>query len=119
MFTPDHVVIPSGAIEKRAHAFHPCTGKPDPAIEAMVRCATKRSGRSRLGPPKTETRSAALPACSDGIDNVGSGPECGVYIQVRRIEQVRIRGWFEGGRRAFRIALVAPTDIGQHVGKGH
>src|SRR5207253_1526058 len=34
----------------------------------------------------TEARSAALPACSDGFDDVDGGPECGVYIQMRGVE---------------------------------
>src|SRR5262249_62249850 len=66
-------------------------------------------------PPTTEARSAALPACSDGFDNVDGGPERGVYIQMRRVEQVRIRRGFEGCRRAARVALVPPPDVGQHV----
>ena len=63
----------------------------------------------------TEARSAALPACSDGFDDVDGGPECGVYIQMRGVEQVRVSGWFEGGGGAGRIALVAAPDVGQHV----
>src|SRR5215510_6648725 len=63
----------------------------------------------------TEARSAALPACSDGFDNVDGGPECGVYIQMRGVEQVRIRRGFEGCRRAAGVALVPPPDVGQHV----
>ena len=45
----------------------------------------------------TKARSAALPACSDGFDDVDGGPECGVYIQMRGIEQVRILRAFQGG----------------------
>src|SRR5262245_28011015 len=50
----------------------------------------QRSGAEQADPPLTKARSAALPACSDGFDNVDGGPECGVYIQMRSIEQVRI-----------------------------
>ena len=42
---------------------------------------------------------SALPACSDGFDDVDGGPECGVYIQMRGIEQVRILRALQGGRR--------------------
>jgi len=38
----------------------------------------------------TAARSAARPACSDGFDNVDGSPECGVYIEMRGVEQVRI-----------------------------
>src|SRR5256885_8741050 len=44
-----------------------------------------------------ETRSAALPACSDGFDDIDGGPECRVYIQMRGVEQVCIRRRFQGG----------------------
>jgi hypothetical protein len=36
-------------------------------------------GRSRLILHDDSTV-GALPACSDGFDNVDGGPECGVYI---------------------------------------
>src|SRR5260370_2623031 len=64
----------------------------------------------------SEARSAALPACSDGFDNVDGGPECGVYIQMSGVEQVRVGSRFERSSRAFGVALVAPANIGQHVG---
>src|SRR3974390_1734789 len=78
----------------------------------------RRKRRSRLNASTTKARSAALPACSDGFDDVDGGPECRVYIQRRGIEQVRIvrapeRG---GGTRA--VALVASPDVGEHVGIG-
>ena len=65
----------------------------DPAIETMVQiqCAIKEAGGAGSS-SKTEARSAARPACSDGFDNVDGGPECGVYIQMRGVEQVCFRG---------------------------
>ena len=46
-------------------------------------------------------------------------PECGVYIQVRRVEQVRVGGRLKGCRRAHGVPLIAGADIGQHVCWGH
>ena len=65
----------------------------------------------------TETRSAALPACSDGFDNIDGGPERGVYIQMGGVEQVRIGRALQRGRTAAHIALVPAQDIGKHIGK--
>ena len=59
---------------------------------------------------------SALPACSDGFDDVDGGPECGVYIQMRGIEQVRILRAFQGGGGPAGVALVPAQDVGQHVG---
>src|ERR1700751_39167 len=77
--------------------------------------APSKKRAEQAHPPKAEARSAALPACSDGFDNVDGGPECGVYIQMRGIEQVRIRRGFEGGRRPLGVTLVAADDIRQNV----
>ena len=63
----------------------------------------------------TETRSAALPACSDGFDDVDGGPECGVYIQMRGVEQVRIGCRFHGRGAAAFVARVAAEDISEYV----
>src|ERR1700757_1215019 len=63
----------------------------------------------------TEARSAPLPACSDGFDNIDGGPERGVYIQMRGIEQVRIRRGFERGDGPLRVAFVSPLDVGEHL----
>jgi len=41
-----------------------------------------------------EGRSAAPSARSGGLDEVDGGPDSGVYIQMRGVEQVRIRGLF-------------------------
>src|SRR6266571_4950884 len=79
----------------------------DPAIETKVRigCAITQAAE-QARPPVAEARSAALPACSDGFDNVDGGPECGVYIQMRGIQQVRIRREFERRDAPRRIAFV-------------
>src|SRR5262245_41091817 len=71
-------------------------------------------GRSRLL-LHNDSAVLALPACSDGFDNVDGGPECGVYIQMRGIEQVCIFRAFEGGCLPRRITLVPAPDVGQHV----
>src|SRR5436305_1185442 len=62
----------------------------------------------------TETRSAALPACSDGFDDVDGGPECGVYIQMRGVEQVRVRREFERRDAPRRVAFVGRVASIQH-----
>src|SRR5690242_542542 len=90
------------------------------AIETMVQI--RRTIWEAVGAGSsstTEARSAPLPACSDGFDNVDGGPECGVYIQMRGVEQVRIRRGLEGGGGPLGVALVAPADVGQHVGLAH
>src|SRR5262245_1615190 len=74
----------------------------------------KRAEQAR--PPLTETRSAAFPACSDGFDDVDGGPERGVYIQMRGVEQVRFRRRFQGGHRPLGVALVPALDVGQDLG---
>jgi hypothetical protein len=51
-----------------------------------------------------------LPACSDGFDDVDGGPECGVYIQMCGVEQVRVRRGLERRRRPARVAFVATAD---------
>ena len=81
----------------------------------QVRRAVKEAGGAGSS-SKTETRSAALPACSDGFDNVDGGPECGVYIQMRGIEQVRVRRGLQRGGRPAGVALVPAQDVGQDLG---
>src|SRR6185312_3284333 len=78
--------------------------------------AVRRSGRSRRS-SMTETRSAALPACSDGFDDIDGGPERGVYIQMSGIEQVRIGRALQRGCTAGHVTLVAAQNIGKHIGK--
>src|SRR3979490_1756887 len=63
-----------------------------------------------------EARSAALPACSDGFDDFDGGPECGVYIQIRSVEQVCIGGGLQGGDRTHRVALVPGLDVAEDLG---
>jgi len=62
-------------------------------------------------------RVAARPdSPADGLDNIDGGPECGVYIQMRAVQQVRIRRAFERCRRARAVALIPPQDVGEHIG---
>src|SRR5437660_12874303 len=79
------------------------------------RARHERSRTEQAHPPLTETRSAALPACSDGFDDIDGGPECGVYIQMRGVEQVRIRRGFERGDGPRGVAFVSPLDVGKRV----
>ncbi len=65
-------------------------------VQDPARRRTKRVGAGSSS--TTGARSAALPARSDGFDNVDGGPERGVYIQMRGIEQVRIRRGFQRAR---------------------
>ena len=81
-----------------------------------VRNRPKMKRAEQAEPSTTEARSAALPACSDGFDDIDGGPECGVYIQMRGIEQVRIGGGFERGDRPRGVALVAAQDVGEDLG---
>src|SRR5471030_3242852 len=57
-----------------------------------------------------------LPARSDGLDNVDGGPDAAFYIQMRVIQQVRIRSGFQGRGGAILVAFVALEDISQHRG---
>src|SRR6187402_2277077 len=85
------------------------------AIETMVQISDAPSRmRSEQAILHDGSAVSALPACSDGFDDVDGGPECGVYIQMRGIEQVRILRAPQGGRRPGRIALVPAQDVGQH-----
>ena len=59
---------------------------------------------------------AAPPARSGGLDDRDGGPERGVYIQMRRIEQVRVGRGYQRGDRAVAVTLVAPKDIGKDRG---
>jgi hypothetical protein len=60
----------------------------------------------------TKARSAALSARSDGLDDINGGPECGVYTQMRGIEQVSVGSGLERRGAPPRIALVAPQQLG-------
>src|SRR6266508_348269 len=72
-----------------------------------------RKKRVRAGfSSMTGARSAAPPARPDGFDNVDGGPERGVYIQMRGVEQVRIRRGFQRGRSPGGVALVPAQDVG-------
>ena len=50
-------------------------------------------------------------SCS--FDNGDGCPDCGVYIQMRGIEQVRIRGANEGRGRARAVAFVTLKNVGE------
>src|SRR5262249_20507596 len=63
----------------------------------------------------TGARSTAPPACSDGFYNVDGSPECRVYIQMRRIEQVRVWRSLERRGGPLGIALVTANNVGQNV----
>ena len=69
-------------------------------------CQCER-GAASTGVPCTAHRS---------VDQIDGSPECGVYIQIRSIEQVRVRGPAQGRRGAVLVPFVAPPDIGQHFG---
>ena len=78
--------------------------------------APSRRRRERALSSNDEAAVSRASARSDGFDNVDGGPECGVYIQMRGIEQVRIRRGFQGGDRPAGVALVAAQDVGQDLG---
>src|ERR1043166_6347053 len=83
------------------------------ALGTMIslRQGRQGSGSGQAYPPTTKPRSAAAPACPDGFDDVDGGPECGVYIQSRGVEQVCIGRGFEGGHRPVCVALVPALDV--------
>ena len=57
-------------------------------------------------------RSTAAPARSGSLDDVDGGPYCGVYIQMRGIEQVRVRRRFQGGGAAPGIPFITAQQVG-------
>src|SRR6476660_4115793 len=63
-----------------------------------------------------EGRSAAPSARSGGLDDVDGSPDGRVYIQMRRIEQVRVRSGPKGGHGPGGVAGVAFQDIAQNDG---
>jgi hypothetical protein len=78
-----------------------------------TKCATKHDRSSeRALPPMTKTPLTALSARSNSLDDIDGGPERGVYTQMRRIEQVRVRRCFERGRGAPRISFIATQEVG-------
>lgn len=68
------------------------------AIGTMVqtRAAAKKSACEQGCSSKARVWSATPSARSNGFDNVDSGLDCGVYIQMCGIEQVRVRGHLQG-----------------------
>src|SRR5271165_3857429 len=117
---PDHAAATRAWTRERANAFHACAGKAQTTRRSKRWSGARQRAKlaEQAHPPMTETRSAALPACSDGFDDVDGGPECGVYIQVRGVEQVRVGSRLERCCRAFGVARVPPADVGEHVGIG-
>src|SRR5271169_4069875 len=79
--------------------------------QSLVRSPSE--ARERAVPPMTKTLSAAFSARSDGFDDSDGSPECRVYTQMRRIEQVCIRRGLQWRGGAARVALVAPQQVGQ------
>jgi hypothetical protein len=63
----------------------------------------------------TKALSTALSARSDGLDDIHGGPECGVYTQMRGIEQVCILRGLKWSRGSPGIAFVAPQQVGQDL----
>jgi len=74
---------------------------PDEAFGAVRRFGNKRlKSCERALPPMTKTPLTALSARSNSLDDIDGGPECGVYTQMRGIEQVRVRSGFKWGDAA-------------------
>src|SRR5215813_12898543 len=92
-------------------------GRPARRTERSVRWFKSdppTGSRCELGlSSNTKEWSATPSARSDGFDNVDGGPDCRVYIQMRGIEQVRIRGRPQGCHCPRRIALVPSPDVGK------
>ena len=85
--------------------------------ERWVRVRPLRRGANGALSSNNEGRLTAPSARSGGLDDVDSGPDCGVYIQMGGIEQVRVRRGFEGRDGPIGVALVAPLDVGQNGSK--
>src|SRR5712675_1707366 len=76
--------------------------------ERWLVSGTPSLGRTeRAWSSTTSARSATHPARSGGLDNGDGGPERRVYIEMRGIEQVRIRGAHQWGDGPAGVALVA------------
>jgi hypothetical protein len=80
---------------------------PDEACGAVSRfgnrqilVAKRLQSCERALPPMTKTPLTALSARSNSLDDIDGGPECGVYTQMRGIEQVRVRSGFKWGDAA-------------------
>ena len=85
-----------------------------PAGAAGENTRTPTPLRSRPSPqggvPVPECNVAGL-VRSSGLDDIDGSPDGGVYIQMRGVEQVRVRGLREGRRRARAVAFVASLDV--------
>jgi len=91
------------AFEKRGPKLPQSNGGPrNPGWPALKPCfwndgfdqAALRRGANGALSSNIEGRSAAPSARSGCLDDVDGGPDGGVYIQMRGIEQVRIRRGF-------------------------
>jgi hypothetical protein len=79
--------------------------------DGFDQAALRRDASGALS-SNSEGRLSRPSARSGGLDDVDGGPDGRVYIQMRGIEQVRIRGLYQGCGCAVLVALVALTDIG-------
>src|SRR4030081_2097697 len=80
-------------------------------------CGTPSLSRTeRAWSSTTSAQSATPPARSGGLDNGDGGPERRVYIEMRGIEQVRIRRPHQRRDGPAGVALVAAQDVGEDVG---
>ena len=60
--------------------------------------------------------SATPSARPAGLDDFDGGPDGRLYIQMCRIEQVRVGGLFQGGDCAALVTMVPVPDVGQYLG---
>src|SRR5262245_2762027 len=100
----------------RDHRFTRWVGEePSDRDDGSLKSGWHRNGACTNGlwPPTSRARSAVPPARSGGLDNSDGGPERGVYIQMRGVEQVRIRGRHQRRDRAAAVACIAPDDVGE------
>src|SRR4029078_13591092 len=83
--------------------------------DGSIRRALRRVSGGSLS-SKHEGWSATPSARPAGLDDVDGGPDGRVYIQMCRIEQVRVGCLFQGGDCAALVAVVPVPDIGEHLG---
>src|SRR5690348_8929610 len=85
------------------------------AFGTMVRsgCLTQRRERGFV----LQQRGALLApsARSGGLDDVDGSPDCRVYIQMCRIEQVCVRRPFQRRGGAVLIAVIPPANVGKDL----
>ena len=94
------------AAKRRAGAYQPFDRNDDCVVQSLRK--RRRSGLSS----NDEGRLSRPSARSDGLDDVDGGPDSGVYIQMRRIQQDRIlRLVLRGATARVHVALVARARI--------